>query len=181
MNFARSFYRTRQFLNALWAEPEAEDLQEISAVLSPPQLALFKRMQLSEQAHSLSIYKQLRSQEKNSASDLLVAALLHDVGKSRYPLHIWERVWIVLAQGLFPGWADRVGKAAGLEGKRAWWQRPLIVASQHAQWGADLAEEAGISPLAVNLIRRHQNFSTSKIVTLEDRLLRMLQAADGSS
>jgi putative nucleotidyltransferase with HDIG domain len=142
-------------------------------------------MQPGEQAHSLHVFNQLRSQRQNPAGDLpldlLVAALLHDVGKTRYPLRLWERVWIVIAQSLFPGKAERLGWAGELDQKTPRWQRPLVVAAQHATWGAELADEAGISPLAVNLIRRHQNFLTSKAVTLEDKYLSILQAVDGRS
>jgi hypothetical protein len=179
------FYRTRQFWNALAAKPNAEDLQEIAEILTPQQMALFRRMQPGEQAHSLHVFRQLCSQRQNDTDylplDLLVAALLHDVGKIRYPLRVWERVWIVVAQRLIPRWAARWGQAENPDGKLPTWQRPLIIAAQHAYWGSKLAEEAGVSPLSANLICRHQSFSKSNTATLEDRYLRMLQTADGNS
>ena len=181
----RIFYRISQLWNTLTVKPKAEDLQQISEVLTPRQMALFWRMQPSEQAHSLQVYQQLCSQRQNAAGgppiDLLVAALLHDVGKIRYPLRVWERIWIVAVQGLFPERAEWLGQVGNLDEKTPWWQRPLVLAAQHARWGGELAEEAGTSPLAVRLIRRHQNFLTSKVVTLEDSLLSKLQAVDGKS
>jgi hypothetical protein len=179
------FYRTRQFWNALIAKPTVEDLQGISEILTPGQITLFCQMQPGEQAHSLHVFQQLRSQSQkdtvNPPLDLLVAALLHDVGKIRYPLRLWERVWIVVAQRLIPGRAGRWGQVGTPDGKTPAWQRPLIVAAQHASWGAQMAEGAGVSPMSANLIRRHQSFSTSKASTVEEKYLHMLQAADGRS
>ena len=58
------------------------------------------------------------------------------------------------------------------------WQRPLVAARQHADWGAELAEQAGASPLAVALIRRHQQKVVLTDSNLEDGLLSKLQAVD---
>jgi hypothetical protein len=101
-------------------------------------------------------------------ADLLTAALLHDAGKVRARLSVWERVVIVLGKKLFAGhvkgWGE--GEARGL-------RRPFVVAAQHAAWGAELALAAGASPRTVELIRRHQEQSGQT-----DALLRALQAAD---
>jgi putative nucleotidyltransferase with HDIG domain len=140
-------------------------------------------MQPGEQAHSLMVFHRLCSQTEDLSAeqrcDLLVAALLHDVGKSRRPLRLWERVWIVVGQALLPGLAGRLGEGSG-EGPVRAWQRPFVVAAQHPAWGAELAAEAGTSPLAVAIIRRHQNHSPPNGVTIEEVLLQRLQAVDGN-
>ena len=144
------FYRVRQFWKALTAVPDPDDLARAKQVLSPPLFELFSRLQANEQAHSLWIYRRLCEQNEQN-HDLMVAALLHDVGKSCHPLHLWERVFIVVGKRLFP---ERV-KTWGQAPPRGW-KRPFVVAEKHARWGAELAERAGASPLAVALIRRHQ-------------------------
>jgi hypothetical protein len=61
------------------------------------------------------------------------------------------------------------------------WQRPFIVASQHPRWGAELAIEAGVTPLTANLIRRHQeplSPEPSSSASWEDQLLWKLKAVD---
>ena len=132
------------------------------------------KMQPNEQAHSLHIFRQLLAEGEESR-DLLTAALLHDVGKSRFPLHLWERVLVVLGHTLAPSWVERWG-----EGEPYGWRRPFVVAVKHPIWGAELASEAGASPLAVSLIRRHQAPS-HKADPLEDGLLEILQRADNKN
>lgn len=174
-------YRVRQFWTALHAAPTENELSEVRGVLSPSLMALFLQMQPGEQAHSLRIYRGLCDRGETHP-DLLVAALLHDVGKSCHPLRLWERVLIVLAQKLF---GPRV-KAWGHRQSRGW-RRAFVVAEQHPAWGAELAAQAGASPLAVRLIRRHQETLHPELSQppadpiLEDRLLVQLQLLDNQN
>ena len=178
----RVLYRFRQFWHALTVVPTQEDLLQARQVLSPALMTLFLRMQPSEQAHSLWIYKQLLQQNEID-HDLLAAALLHDVGKSRYPLRLWERVVIVLGKAWFPEQIKSWGKAMPRG-----WKRPFAIAEQHPAWGAELAAQAGASPLAVSLIRRHQDMLDTELITpsgesasLENHLLSCLQSVDNES
>lgn len=178
MSADRILYRTRQFWQALGATLTSEDLDLVRAVLTPPQLALFERLQPNEQAHSLRVLRSLLDQGEDHP-DLLVAALLHDVGKSRFPLNIWQRVLIVLVNAVFPHFAPRLGSASG-----GAWRRPFILAEKHAQWGAEMAYAAGASPLAVALIKRHQeelSADPERHLSLETRLLLKLQSVDDNS
>lgn len=174
----RPLYRVRQFWLALQARPSAQDLSLAQTVLSPQQFALLCQMQPSEQAHSLNLLRQIQAQGE-SPHDLQVAALLHDAGKVRLPLRLWERVWVVIASTLAPAQVQHWGSQPILAGKPLpFWQRSLAVACQHSEWGARLAEEAGVSPLAAALIRRHQQKIHSANSSLEDILLLRLQAVD---
>jgi hypothetical protein len=167
-------YRSRQFWEALRTSPlTARDLEPARSVLTDQQLALFTRLQTSEQIHGLRVLQTLQDQGETHP-DLLTAALLHDVGKIYHPLHLLERVVIVLVKQTFP---DRMKEWGGAQPKG--WKRPFAVASQHPAWGADLAQAAGTSPLAVYLIREHQN-ERSSVATdvVENRLLSALQGAD---
>jgi len=168
----RIFYRVRQFWQALTSTPDRQDLEQARQVLSPSLLALFWRMQASEQKHGLAIMHQLHAQGETNP-DLMVAILLHDVGKTRYPLNPWERVIIVLGRLLMPVQVARWGQASPIS-----WKRPFVVAEQHPAWGAELAEQAGASPLAVRLIRQHQDrpVLTSPLLKVESQLeIQLLQ------
>lgn len=151
----------------------------VRAILTPAQMSLFTSMQDSEQAHSLRLLHSLQQAGEND-HDLLVAALLHDVGKSRYPLRLWERVVIVLTKAFFPQKVHQWG-----QGSVRGWQRPFVIAEQHAAWGAEMAAQVGASALSVALIRRHQDPPGSLDRTAraphEERLLVQLQTVDNQS
>jgi putative nucleotidyltransferase with HDIG domain len=139
-------------------------------------MTLFNRLHPSEQNHSLRVLQTLKDQGETHP-DLLTAALLHDIGKISHPLHLWERVVIVLAKQFFPGRMDRWGW-----GQPRGWKRPFVVALKHPQWGSELAHKAGSDPLAVHLIREHQNdLSKESPNSLKKQLLSSLQAADNQN
>ena len=178
-------YRARQTWNTITAIPEKDDIDQVRQILSPDLMSLFLRLQQGEQAHSFLVYNQLR-QSGETNHDLLVAALLHDVGKSLHPLHLWERIVIVL------------GKTVSPQGVKAWGQgepqgflRPFVISEKHPDWGADMAAQAGASQLTISIIRRHQepqninhneqsgeNPDVNSNYLMERQLLHRLQRAD---
>jgi hypothetical protein len=164
---SRLLYRTRQFLNALPATRTPVKTEALLPHLSPLQIALFRRMQRSEQSHALQVFNLLKDAGQTDP-DLLSAALLHDVGKVMFPLSLFDRVIIVLGKAFFPRQTVRWS-----EGKPNRFRRPFVVAARHPEWGADLAEQAGASPRTVELIRRHQD-----VLPGDDQALAALQAAD---
>lgn len=189
MTLAQTIYRVRQFWRAIDETPSAADLEEARRWLSKDQWALFLRLQPSDQAHSLRVFRGLQDMVKTDAgidqTPLFVAALLHDVGKVCYPLRIWERVLIVLAQALIPGMVRKWGReevkltsTPDISTSPFGWRRAFVVAIQHPEWGARLAAEAGAPVMAVNLIRRHQNLLNDQAVSIEERLLMYLQRVD---
>ena len=194
MRLESIFYRSRQFWQALYAVPSPEDVSLARTILSPDQLDLFARLQRNEQAHSLLVFKRLYAHCEQDPveyeADLLAAALLHDVGKSCYRLSLWERVLIVLAKVMLPGRLKEWGaapmskcqeRASGSSGWREFgWKRAFVIAEQHPLWGAEMAAEAGCSPITVSLICRHQDILKFPLRTPEDLLLYRLQQADGS-
>jgi hypothetical protein len=188
MKVGKLRYRMQQFRLALRADPSPEDLQQAQKVLTPALLALFLRLSPSEQAHSLIVFKKLTNQGEMDP-DLLAAALLHDAGKSYFPLSVWERVLIVLGRAFFPSKAAQWGQepTGGWPPKEIHplvrrLRQPFVVAERHPEWGAALVEQAGGSVLAVSLVRRHQERLSPYIDhNPENILLHKLQSVDNES
>jgi putative nucleotidyltransferase with HDIG domain len=138
-------------------------------------VALFARFQPGEQAHSLKVYRALLALGETDPN-LLAGALLHDIGKIRYPLHLWERAVIVLAKAIAPGRARRWGLAP-----LRWWNRAFVIAEQHPAWGAELAAGAGAPPMVIELIHRHQTPPAQGDDTRLSQWLHKLQTVDDAS
>lgn len=184
MSNSRLAYRTRQLWQAISTGSSREDTELAAAILTPSQLELFQQMQESEQAHSIRVLRELKRQGEEN-SDLQTAALLHDVGKIRAPLRLWERVLVVVIKTICPSCVKRWGAAGesnSLEGLG--WRRAFVVAEKHPAWGADLVSQNGGSDLAVALVARHQEQLppySERMDSNEDRLLYKLQAVDNQS
>jgi putative nucleotidyltransferase with HDIG domain len=180
MSLDRLFYRFGQFRRHLRSKLAPDELEEVRRMLASAQLDLFLQMSPGEQSHSLEVLHRL-SKQGETQQDVRVASLLHDVGKTRAPLRLWERAWIVLAGKLAPGSLRKWGAATGNLGTLPWWQKPCVVAEQHPAWGAEMARVASCSPRVVSLIRRHQENELLNLQAEEDILLSKLQAVDEQS
>jgi hypothetical protein len=166
-------YRIQQFFRALNVSTSKIDFQGLDSILSSDQIELFQQMHPFDQEHCYRVYERL-IRDGNDHPDLLVAALLHDVGKSKVRIWIWERVIIVIGNPFIKSFWVRFNK----NHKCSWFSKLFMVSEFHPDWGAEKAEEAGASPLVVDLIRRHQNQIPVSTVCIEDKLLNILQFAD---
>jgi hypothetical protein len=176
----RILYRVRQFWRMVFEKPDASELEQVQAILSAEQMVLFMEMQPGEKNHALTMYHRLVEQDENNP-DLLVAALLHDVGKTRYTLNLLERAMVVLARAAISGQARQWGNPP----QNAWealpgWQKPFVVAEQHAAWGVELAHDTGISALTETLIRNHHH-PKAQLPGDEKNLLNKLWVVDNES
>lgn len=166
-------YRVRQFWRLLRAGLLPDEAWRIvEEILSPGELALFRRQSAGDCAHGFRVMKTLRDAGETNRC-LLAAALLHDVGKSQLDTTTLDRVVGALGERLFPRRATQWGMASGHD-----WRRPFVIRKKHAWWGADLANSAGSETMTVTLIRHHQEAPETMSDDKARRLLAKLQWAD---
>lgn len=166
-------YRLEQFWQLVRADPlPASAWGEIEQVLTERELALFRRYAAGDRQHAYRVLRTLREEGYDHPA-LLSAALLHDVGKTRCRLHLWERVVGALAEICCPAKVKAWG-----QGEATGWRRAFVIRRQHPAWGAAMAAAAGSSALAVSLIRNHQEKEEALPEQEAKELLRQLQRAD---
>jgi putative nucleotidyltransferase with HDIG domain len=100
--------------------------------------------------------------------DLLVAALLHDVGKSLARLTPFHRTaWVLAGKRLMRLECQEPGR----------WCYPFFVQREHPRLGAEMAGRVGCSPVCVRIIRYHHDEETP-LSREEENLLAALKAVD---
>jgi hypothetical protein len=169
-------YRFRQGIRSLLAFSQTVELPLAAEYLSPELLALFQKMRRSEQLHSLNVLREVLA-DGTTPHDLAVAALLHDVGKSRYPMRTWQKTLAVLTRAISPALFERWsrGNPAHI------WHRPFVVYVQHPTWSAEMVMAAGASETAVWLIEHHQKPAAMWEHHPNAPLMRRLQVADNAN
>lgn len=134
-------YRLEQAVRALFAFAQPVDEALAARYLPPPLLGLFHRMTRDEQLHSLNVLRDVLAQGDTPPA-LAAAALLHDVGKCRYPMRVWQRSLPVAVQQIAPDLARRLAQGDPARS----FTRPFVVGRLHPAWGAELIAAALDSP-----------------------------------
>ncbi|MCY4073170.1 MAG: HD domain-containing protein [Chloroflexi bacterium] len=131
-------------------------------------------MSRADQLHSLNVLRTVLRQRESVPRPLAVAALMHDVGKCRYHLAVWQRTMAVLVKRLIPPLADRLGREEDLR----IWRAPFVMSSHHAKWGAEILRACCADEVAVWLVEHHQADISALWDHPQAELLQCLQRAD---
>jgi putative nucleotidyltransferase with HDIG domain len=146
-------HRIEQGLRALRPEmPHGADAI-IERLLTERQRERFRQLPVFDQAHLVRAVSYLI--ERGEADrDLLVATLLHDIGKTNEhgSVRLIHRVGRVLLRQIWPRFLDRASRPPAVG-----WRNGFVLASHHPELGAAIAEKLGCSERAVWLIRNHEN------------------------
>jgi hypothetical protein len=134
----------------------SKECLEVARWLPASALPLFQSMSRADQQHALRVCQGLQARGC-ADEDMLAAALLHDVGKAGGRVPFWTRPVIVLGKRYAPRLLGRL--AAHPRAGQSRWRQSLGNAWWHAEIGADLAAEAGLSERSVLYIRTHHQAS----------------------
>lgn len=143
--------RLRQGIRALFAFTQTPDFMLAERYLNAEQMALFRRMRRSEQLHSLNVLRDVLVQSQETPLALAVSALLHDVGKSRFPLAIWQKSVAVIIRKASPSLYTRWSNG----NPESRWYRAFVVAEKHPFWSYELVRSTGADECALWLIEHH--------------------------
>jgi len=163
----------RRFFGSLWPSgPPAPEGAWAESQMSDREVQLWRRMSGPDRRHAVGVAREVERVLGDEATrPILVAALLHDVGKIESGLGTFGRVVATLA-----------GKAAGREMAREWqrgkgFTRRTGLYLRHDALGADLLTMAGSDPLVIAWAGQHHRDRSDW--TVDQPTADVLKAADG--
>lgn len=143
-----SIYRLRQFLRALEEQRAPVERGFVEAYLDERGRRLFYAMPPRDRVHAARTARLLLHAE-GSDRDLVIAGLLHDVGKGEQQL--WHRAGYVLLNATAPALLQRIARPGGD------WRGAICRLRDHARRGAEMARSLGYGENVYRLIARHHS------------------------
>lgn len=169
--------RVQQGIRALLAFATSVEFDLAQQHLSSAELDAFQQMSRAEQLHSLNVLRDVLVHHEITPHELAVAALLHDVGKSRYHLAVWQKTIAVLIKAFIPTFATYLSRDETLN----FWRAPFTVRTYHPKWSADILRGCQSDAIAIWLAEHHQDDAAIHQSHPHYDLLLRLQAADDAN
>ncbi len=168
-------HRFAQGVGALFAFARSPNLGLAQRHLSTCEYNAFRSMSRSEQLHSLHVLQKVLADDPNAAKALITAALLHDVGKSRYHLSVLQKTLAVIIEAIAPQASRHLSRDETI----SFWRAPFIVRRHHAKWSGEILRSCGSDADVIWLVERHQDSAEQYRDSQCYVLLSTLQRADG--
>jgi hypothetical protein len=142
--------------------PSARDVQWVQSVLSAGELSLWQRMPGPDRRHSAQVARAVqRALPDDAPTEVLAAALLHDVGKIHSGLRTFGRVVATLT--IKTAGRDEVASWVHVRGLH----RRIALYQNHPAIGGDDLELAGSHPLTTAWTREHHRDAEEWTIPVE--------------
>ncbi len=168
--------RLGQGLRALLAFATSPELDLAQRYLTEREFAAFQHLSRADQLHSLNVLRAALRAEPNAPAALIAAALLHDLGKSRYHLRVWQKTLAVLMLRLAPAFSQKLSQCERL----SIWRAPFVVRKLHPKWSGELLRECSSDAVVIWLAENHHEDAAPFEEHEHFSLLTALQAADST-
>lgn len=144
-------YRVKQFfwgLKSLYTKID-EDL--VKKFLTKDEIDIFKQLKINDQHHCIRVCKDSLEANKNfefNINEYILgkAALLHDIGKTKLHLNLFEKSIIVILDKLTRG---RIRKFKNI--------KQIDIYYNHPEIGYDILKDKGYSKEVLEVVREHHN------------------------
>ena len=160
---ATNAHLARRFFGSLRpGGPSTRDVQWVHTVLSAGELALWQRLSNPDRRHSVQVARAVQGALADDVpTEVLAAALLHDVGKIHSRLRTFGRVVATLT--IKTAGRDEVASWAPVGGLH----RRIALYQDHPAIGGDDLELAGSHPLTAAWAREHHRDAEEWTIPLE--------------
>lgn len=141
--------RIRQFLLCIFSSLGSQDLEYIDKKLDNNIKYIFLKLSKYEKKHSILVARAVEKQFKNDP-DLVKAALLHDIGKTKYHINIIQKSLLVLFDLLTKGKLKKITE-----------NKSINIFYNHGQMGYDILKDSGYNERILFIVKNHHNKNIS--------------------
>lgn len=141
--------RVKQFFNYAIAKIDINDKMYIEKHLNDDEIALFNKLSIHEQKHSINVARDVESECKINLVDsknLVKTALLHDIGKIKVPVSIIDKSIVVIL--------DKITKSRIKELKNV---KKIYIHYNHGYEGYKILKGINENEQILFMVKNHHN------------------------
>lgn len=154
--------RVKQFFSYAIAKLDINDKMYIERHLNGDEIALFNRLSIHEQKHSINVARDVEDECKINlvnSSDLVKTALLHDIGKIKVPVSIIDKSIVVILDKIT---RSKIKKFRNI--------KKIYIHYNHGYEGYKLLKKINENEQVLFMVKNHHNIGLSD--NLELNILR---------
>lgn len=129
------FYRVQQFIWALESHIKKIDIEYVDRFLNEKEKKLFYKLIKSEQTHSIRVSKyMIKNCNNENINEIAKLGLLHDLGKTRQKLNVFEKSFVVILDKITKGSLRSYNKS-----------KKIDIYYKHAEYGVEILKKIDLN------------------------------------